>query len=240
MLVPLKSLTKAVLSAFLPKVCNLRARSNLAFACFIPLTWVKWEAEEENRRKGNQMKVSAVNVWTTNNYPLQSRADAVIISLSSLCFLCMFKSAPPGLGIHAYLWVTYQELGGGEGGRESSHNSGCLGCPVKSAGLTVDWKRVHTHSYPVTWGWDWLPLTEMMWKDKSMIVTSPLRGNPILAVYFLPLLTERSQPPISKRRGELYCASILNNLTNYFTKDEMFIPLYDNYLPNSSILVFGF
>lgn len=133
-------------------------------------------------------------------------------------------------------WVEV-EVGRGE---ESSHNSGCLGCPVKSTGLTVDWKRVHTHSYPVTWGWDWLPLTELMWKDKSMIVTSPLRGNPILAVYFPPLLTERSQPPISKRRGELYCASILNNLTNYFTKDEMFIPLYDNYLPNSSILVFVF
>lgn len=33
--------------------------------------------------------------------------------------------------------------------------------PIKSVRLTVDWKRVHIYSYPATWGWDRLPITEL-------------------------------------------------------------------------------
>lgn len=96
---------------------------------------------------------------TTKNDPHQLGAD-VIICFSSLVFTYMFKSAPPGPGIHAYLWLTYQELGGGGGvqpqpwlprmpgttgpattlAAEGAWNPR-FALPIKSVRLTVDWKR---------------------------------------------------------------------------------------------------
>lgn len=67
-LVPLKSFVKAALTALLPKVCNLRSRSNLAFPWF---TIEVSEMENQRRKteeKGREIrwKFSTVGVWTNN------------------------------------------------------------------------------------------------------------------------------------------------------------------------------